>query len=87
MSAINIGDVDAMETAISDAAANPEIAASVEAALGALATQVKEMQARLASMKAQASAVSVPALTSPAVPGSAVKVIAKIARPMVHNDT
>ncbi len=48
--AISLGDSNAMDVA----AADPELAASMEAALGALAAQVKEMQRRLAATKAAA---------------------------------
>ena len=47
------------EALVDAAANNPEIAASVEASLAALAAQVRDMQARLALVKAAGAATSV----------------------------
>ena len=79
--AINLGDADAVETAIADAASDPALAASVEAALGALASQVRDMQARLLAMKSAAACAPTPAAVR--VPGSSAKVVGR-ARPSVQ---
>ena len=49
---ISLGDMSSMDAAAADAAADPHLAASMEAALGALAAQVRDMQERLAATKA-----------------------------------
>ena len=51
---IALGDVQAMD----EVALDPELAASMEAALGALAAQVLEMQRRLAATKATTAAIT-----------------------------